>query len=123
MLLGKNLKKVIPGFPTTFLKKMPKFYAYFQKETETYTFKESIPLQMHIKTEGIKQFLELYKQYGTKSYPAIPLVFGDEIEQHVINFDQKEQKARLQTNNEYLFERYAKIQKDASYILQPEFGA
>ena len=88
---------------------------------EFLTYEESKKIQENIKRQGVTQFLKLYKKNkNIKMSKCSDFRWGDEIEYQVINLDKEQNKVRIQTNNEYLFEENL---DNEEFELHKEYGS
>lgn len=89
---------------------------------ETYSYSESKPHIPTVHRKGMMQFLKLYSKYYMKKLHDPPVIWGDEIEYHVISLKESTKKAQLQCDAVYIQGKFEKLE-DQNFILHPEYGA
>ena len=92
---------------------------------ETFTYEEAVQFFEEIKQKGLIQFLKLYAKFHEKKLPNPPVLWGDEIEFHLLNFDPERKEVKLQCNIDYIYKKFAEINKEQTqeFQIQPEYGA
>jgi len=92
---------------------------------ETYTFEEAKKFFEEIKHKGVIQFLKLYQKFHQKKLTNPPVLWGDEIETHILNMNPETKEVKLQCDIQYIYNKFEEINKAQTqeFQIQPEYGA
>ena len=92
---------------------------------ETLSYEDSKKLFQEIKQKGLIQFLKLYHKFHLKKLANPPVLWGDEIEFHIINLNPKTKEAKIQCDISYIYKKFAEINEKETqeFEIQPEYGA
>lgn len=92
---------------------------------ETFSYEESKKLFKEIKEKGIIQFLKLYQKFHESKLKKPPVLWGDEIEFHILNFDHEKKEIKLQCDIDYIYKKFAELneKEGQEFQIQPEYGA
>ena len=92
---------------------------------ETYSYEEAKKFFQEIKENGLIQFLKLYQKFHNKRLPNPPVLWGDEIEFHILNLNPETKEAKLQCDIQYIYKKFEEINniQTQEFQIQPEYGA
>ena len=92
---------------------------------ETLSYEKSKQLFQEIKQNGLIQFLKLYQKFHLKKLANPPVLWGDEIEFHIINLNPKTKEAKIQCDISYVYKKFTEIaeKETQEFEIQPEYGA
>ena len=97
----------------------------FLKDTgQTFSFKESQSVQKFIKEQGIVQLLKIYQKFKDFQLDKCQILWGDEIEFHILKLDHDKKTVKLDTVTcQDLFTIFKEIEDKQVFEIQPEYGA
>lgn len=86
---------------------------------QTLDYQEAKNFIDYVKKHGIIQFLNLFKKFKDFKQDDSDIKWGDEVEYHLINIDEKTKIPRLQLNTPYIFNQ---SKPEDPFHLQLEYG-
>lgn len=90
---------------------------------DTLSYEESKSEIPEVKKRGLIQFLRLYSKFYLKKLQNPPVIWGDEIEYHILNVDSLKKEIKLQCSADYIYERFDELYDQKPFTIQPEYGS
>lgn len=92
---------------------------------ETYSYQESKEFFQEIKQKGLIQFLKLCEKFSNERLHNPPVLWGDEIEFHILNMNYITKEVKLQCDIDYIYKKFEEINAKTlqEFQIQPEYGS